>query len=103
MIRDVMNRYTKYWDKVEKEQEWFDYSTIRGASDPIRKPSHYAEGRIYEPWKVIMDWDLNYLAGSAVKYISRYERKGTPEQDLRKAIRFLEMELEHRANNSRLG
>jgi hypothetical protein len=66
--------------------------------DPIYRPSHYAEGREYEPYKVIQDWGLNYFAGNALKYISRYERKGAPVDDLRKAIRYLEMELENHVN-----
>lgn len=69
--------------------------------DPVKRPEHYAMGRKYEPWKVIDDWKLNYLVGSAVKYLSRYERKGKPEEDLKKAIRFLEMELERLAANTK--
>ena len=71
-----------------------------GLSDNIHRPAHYAEGRQYEPWKVIVDWDLNYLTGSALKYISRHERKGNPVEDLKKAIRFLEMEIERRATDA---
>ena len=67
--------------------------------DPIKKPAHYADGRQYEPYKVIMDWNLNYLVGNALKYISRHERKGTPVEDLKKAIRYLEMELERHDPN----
>ena len=62
--------------------------------DVVSKPSHYAEGRKYEPKDVIRDWGLNFNLGSAVKYISRAGRKDDILQDLRKAKQFLEFEIE---------
>ncbi len=63
-------------------------------NDIIRSPSHYCEGRKYEPRKVIHDWGLNFNLGSAVKYISRAGRKGSALEDLLKAKQFLEFEIE---------
>jgi hypothetical protein len=60
----------------------------------VHHPNHYTKGRKYEPWDVVDDWNLNYFAGTALKYISRYERKGSPVTDLKKAIQFLEKEIE---------
>ena len=48
----------------------------------------------YEPKDVIYDWGLDFNCGSAVKYIARYQRKGNPIQDLKKAIQYLEFEIE---------
>jgi len=62
--------------------------------DPINSPSHYAEGRQYEPIAVIEDWELNYRLGNAVKYISRAGRKVDAKEDLRKAIWYIEREIE---------
>lgn len=62
--------------------------------DVIHKPSHYAEGRKYEPKDVIRDWGLNFNLGSAVKYISRAGRKDDILQDLNKAKQFIEFEIE---------
>lgn len=62
--------------------------------DVIHKPSHYAEGRKYEPKDVIRDWDLNFNLWSAVKYISRAGRKDDILQDLNKAKQFIEFEIE---------
>ena len=45
------------------------------------------------PWDVIVAWNLDYLAGTALKYIARWEDKGGIE-DLRKAIHFLEKKIE---------
>lgn len=52
-----------------------------------------------EPWDAITDWNLGYLDGSAVKYLSRWHKKGGI-QDLEKAIHFLEKLIE--VENERL-
>ena len=62
--------------------------------DAVSRPSHYAEGRKYEPKDVIRDWGLNFNLGSSVKYISRAGRKDDILQDLRKARQFLDFEIE---------
>lgn len=62
--------------------------------EKIKHPSHYAEGRKYEPYKVIKDWDLNFNLGNAVKYISRAGRKDNAVVDLKKAIEYIQFELE---------
>lgn len=63
-------------------------------SDIISHPSHYTEGRKYEPKDVIRDWGLNFNLGSSVKYISRAGRKDDILQDLKKARQFLEFEID---------
>lgn len=63
-------------------------------ADNINHPSHYADGRQYEPIKVIKDWDLNFNLGNTVKYISRAGRKDDIIQDLEKAKFYLEAEIE---------
>lgn len=62
--------------------------------DSVHKPSHYTEGREYEPRKVIMDWGLNYYLGNVLKYISRAGRKKDAVEDLKKAKQYLEWEIE---------
>jgi hypothetical protein len=54
----------------------------------INHPSHYAEGRQYEPIDVIEDWNLDFCLGNALKYISRAGRKDPAKtvEDLKKAI-----------------
>ena len=63
-------------------------------SDIIKHPSHYAEGRKFEPKDVIRDWGLNFNLGSAVKYISRAGRKDDIVQDLKKAQQFIQFEID---------
>jgi phage gp36-like protein len=62
------------------------------------KPAHYTEGRKYEPWDVILDWGVSYCVGSAIKYLSRAGRKDDAVQDLRKAIAFIEREIQRLEN-----
>ena len=59
-------------------------------------PSHYTRGSI-EVWDFIRDQGLNYHLGNAIKYISRagYKSTATKTEDLKKAIHYLENELEH--------
>lgn len=62
----------------------------------ISNPSHYCEGRKYEPKDVIRDWDLNFNLGNVVKYVSRNGRKEGENalKDLKKARQYLEFEIE---------
>lgn len=62
--------------------------------DVIHRPSHYTEGRKYEPRKVIADLDLSFNLGNAVKYLARAGRKGAKIEDLRKAIQYIEFEID---------
>ena len=45
------------------------------AFDAVNRPSHYCEGRKYEPIAVIQDWGLDFCLGNTIKYISRAGRK----------------------------
>ena len=59
-------------------------------------PTYYTRGSI-ECWDAIRDWELNYHLGCAVKYICRagYKDANTKASDLKKAIHYLENELQH--------
>jgi len=65
--------------------------------------AHYKHEQ-YETWDVIEDWGLGYFDGNAVKYLSRWHRKGTPIEDLRKARHYIDkliqLELDRAARNS---
>lgn len=62
------------------------------ASDPVNHPAHYKTGGI-ETIDFIEAKEFNYNMGNAVKYISRAEYKGNKQQDLEKAIWYLNREL----------
>lgn len=62
--------------------------------DNVSRPAHYAEGRKYEPKDVIRDWGLNFNLGAAVKYLSRAGRKDDVVQELKKALTFIQFEID---------
>lgn len=62
--------------------------------DPVNHPSHYCEGRKYEPIDVIEDWNLGFLTGNALKYISRAGRKNDELEDLAKAVFYLNRRIQ---------
>jgi len=65
-------------------------------------PDYYKRGAI-EVWDFIRDQGLNYHLGNAIKYICRAGHKDSAEQDLTKAIHYLENELSHlTATSSRI-
>ena len=59
-------------------------------------PPHYTRGNI-EVWDFIRDQGLNYFRGNAIKYICRagFKSPQTEIEDLKKAIHYLENELQH--------
>ena len=61
--------------------------------ETIKHPSHYAEGRKYEPIDVICDWNLDFCLGNVVKYISRAGRKENEIEDLKKARFYLDHKI----------
>ena len=63
-------------------------------SDNVNNPSHYNTGTI-EVITVIEDWKLNFNLGNAIKYIGRCEHKNNKEEDIKKAIWYLERELKN--------
>lgn len=77
---------------IEILQQYHQRVDMANESDMVNHPKHYTSGNI-EVWDFIIDQDLNYCRGSAVKYISRAGKKDDAIQDLNKAIRFLEREI----------
>ena len=53
---------------------------------------HYKQFQI-EPWDAIVNWNLGYLDGNAVKYLSRWRHKNGIE-DLKKARHYIDKLLE---------
>ena len=65
--------------------------------EQVNHPSHYGgKDNPYEAIKVIDAWNLDFCLGNVVKYISRAGKKGnnSKEQDLKKALWYLEHEIE---------
>jgi hypothetical protein len=60
-----------------------------------QSPDYYTRGTI-EVWDFIRDQQLNYHLGNALKYICRAGHKDSAVYDLKKAIHYLENEIENR-------
>ena len=63
------------------------------AQTPL-SPSYYKRGKA-PVWDFIRDQELNFHLGNAIKYICRAGYKGSKEEDLEKAIVYLQNELTH--------
>jgi len=60
-------------------------------------PSYYQRGSI-NVWDFIRDQGLSFHLGNAIKYVCRAGYKDSKIQDLKKAIHYLENELEYEEN-----
>ncbi len=91
---DEITMYSSQNDGTSAQSGW-PYTVDREDEpyDPINKPKHYTQGK-YEVIDVIEDWfpDEPHLF-SAVQYIARARHKGAFQQDIRKAIWYLERRL----------
>lgn len=71
-------------------------------SDAVHHPAHYTYGKI-ETVDFILDKNLNFPLGNAVKYIVRAGLKKSAEmsdkdkaiQDLNKAIQYIQFQIEY--------
>lgn len=58
------------------------------AKEVVNHPAHYNVGKI-EVIDAIEDWQLGFHLGNAVKYIARAQHKENEEEDIKKAIWYL--------------
>ena len=56
--------------------------------DIINHPEHYTKG--IETIDYILSWNMDYVRGNIIKYVTRFPYKGTALQDLKKAKWYLE-------------
>jgi hypothetical protein len=63
------------------------------ANDKQVDGNHYKKYGNLQPWDVVLQWNLGYLEGTALKYIARWQDKGGIA-DIKKAIHFLEKLVE---------
>lgn len=61
-------------------------------NNSVDHPDHY-KGKSLEAIDIIEDYDLNFCLGNAIKYILRAGKKGERQEDLEKAIWYLQREL----------
>lgn len=61
--------------------------------DMVNHPSHY-NVKGFEVIDIIDAFNLNFNMGNALKYLLRADRKGNKVQDLKKALWYLQREIE---------
>ena len=61
-------------------------------TEKINHPAHYQAGEL-EVIDVIEMFGLGFKLGNVIKYVLRAGRKGDREEDLKKALWYLEREL----------
>jgi hypothetical protein len=72
-----------------EESEVLEANWVKEEHDVVNNPAHYKAGRTIEPLDVIIDWEMGFLDGQVLKYMSRWDRKGEPVENLRKARFYL--------------
>ena len=56
---------------------------------------HYENGKDYDIIDVCKDYALNFNRGNILKYVARAGKKQNELQDLRKALDYLQREIEY--------
>jgi hypothetical protein len=59
----------------------------------VRHQLHYTKFKI-QPAKFIIENGMSYAQGCAIKYLTRFQDKGTPVKDLEKAKHYIDMLIE---------
>lgn len=67
---------------------------LKNKVETINHPSHYGGDKPYEAIKVIEAWKLGFHLGNVVKYISRWNKKGDPIENLEKAVWYLQRKID---------
>lgn len=83
-----------YADTCEDRISESEYRKAK-EKETVNHPNHYNTGK-FETIEVIEDWNLSFNLGNAVKYISRCEHKNNKVEDLKKAIFYINREIEKR-------
>ena len=82
-------------DASEEVGRWVCVNCSTSPPSTVDHPDHYGGAdNPYEAIKVIEAWDLNFNLGNAVKYIARAGHKVDRLEDLKKAIWYLQREVQ---------
>lgn len=61
-------------------------------------PKHYQNGENYDVIDIVKNYDLNFNLGNVLKYVCRAGKKEDIVKDLKKAIDYLEREVDYLKN-----
>jgi hypothetical protein len=76
--------------------ETLDRDEVTLNRDAVNHPPHYTSHPSGVE-TIEITKHMNFCLGNAIKYIMRCDLKGKPIEDLKKAIRYLECEIERRS------
>lgn len=83
--------------KLHKPGYWLgnanDTALDSMSDERFQKPDHYAYSD-HEPDDVIESWGLSYRLGQVLRYLCRCDRKKNKLKDLKKALWYLNREIE---------
>jgi polyhydroxyalkanoate synthesis regulator phasin len=68
-------------------------------NERVNHPTHYNTGK-FEVIDVIEDWRLGFNLGNVVKYVARAEHKGNSQDDLEKALWYIQREIDLRKSRT---
>jgi hypothetical protein len=95
-LKKIDYPYTNTWICNDCNSEIFFIEE----QDPVDHPSHY-QGKGLEAITVIEAFGLGFSLGNTIKYILRAEHKGNKLQDLKKALWYLNREIEELEKSSK--
>lgn len=68
---------------------------VEEAKEMVDHPIHYGgKDNPYEAIKVIEAWGADFHIGNTLKYLARWDRKGDPLENLKKARWYLDRKIE---------
>jgi hypothetical protein len=73
---------------------WTTFYSNGQGKEMVNHPDHY-KGKKFEVIDIIEDYNLNFSLGNAIKYILRADKKGKRTEDLKKAIFYINREIEN--------
>ena len=98
MSQSEYKGFESFAHKDETTKEYIERRLEERANATQVAGDHYKRHK-YETWDVILDWELGYLDGNAVKYLSRWRNKGGV-QDLKKAAHYIQKLIEVEENGN---
>ena len=91
--------------KIQKVTDWYAkheddpygaHKVMKKVQDGemVNHPDHYQGNGGMEVIDIIENYDLGFSLGNAIKYILRADNKGNRKQDLKKAIWYIQREID---------
>lgn len=85
-------RYWRQWFLKDKFEVVNDICGVSGQPGTnVEHPKHYNKG--IEVWDYTDSWNMDFLEGNIIKYVTRYKHKNGVE-DLKKAKQYIERLIE---------